>query len=96
MKEILVAVFSALLTLFATFLVNRRKVKSEADLNEVRAVKEIVDIYREGMDSLKAELQEARDELSKLRTEVKALSEHNHKLECEVKLLRRETKNIGK
>lgn len=97
MKEILAAALSASIALIVTYLVTRRKVKSETELNEVRTVKEIVEIYREGMESLKAELQEAREEIAKLREEVKDLSELNHKLDCELKLLRKETKhNLGK
>jgi predicted nucleic acid-binding Zn-ribbon protein len=91
MKDYAIAAASSLFTLLVTFLVTRRKNKAETDLTEVKTVKEIVEIYREGFETIKEELKEARDEIAKLRQEVNKLTALNAELDCEVKALRKET-----
>ena len=89
MTTFLTSVGAAIVAALATHLFNRRKYKTEVELNEVECAKKVVDLYKDALEGVQKELALAREEIGKLRQEVKDLTTLNQQLERELKQIKK-------
>jgi septal ring factor EnvC (AmiA/AmiB activator) len=89
---LIASIVSGLLTYFFT----RKKNKAETKLTEVEVAQRVVDLYKDALSEVQAELAKAREEIAKsreeiakLREEVEKLTKLNRKLDNELKYFRK-------